>query len=105
MRTDDIYFKPGDKVMRVGSSYRVEYSMRCESGIPQFGNVYCVESFWEGPQFNVVMLVGFGGWRYSPNGDPVGWRAINFRSVEEIKTCLKAVQNAETPSTADTTTS
>lgn len=60
------------------------------------GIVYCVEDFYEGRQFNVVMLVGFGGWRYDPrDGTPVGWPAKGFRRVEEIRLCVEAVTHSK----------
>ena len=71
-------------------------TMACDSGTPQMGVVYCVEDFWEGPQFNVVMLVGFGGWRYQC-GMPTGWRATYFRKIEEIKLCIAAVKQTSAP--------
>lgn len=94
MRNSDQWFQPGDKVMRVGSECRRDHAIPAPpSGWPEWGQVYCVEDFWEGPQFNVVMLVGFGGWVVI-NGMNVGWRAVNFRKVEEIKLCVAAVNRA-----------
>ena len=101
MRTNDQYFQPGDKVMRVEPEAKPG-TYPYDGLPPKMGVVYCVSDFWEGPEFNVVMLTGFGGFRYDERGRPVGWRAIYFRKVEEIKICLQAVakveNNVETPS-------
>lgn len=98
MRTNDQYFKPGDKVMRVGCGDYQGHAFTCDVTTPQYGVVYCVEDFYEGPQFNAVMLVGFGGWRRKPgNPYPIGWEAKAFRMVEEIKLCVKAVERMKTP--------
>ncbi len=103
MKTNDQWFEPGDKVMRVATSSEAVGDIRGhwwyekddapKSG-PQFGRVYCVEDFWEGPRFNVVMLVGFGGWRYH-GSFKVGWAASCFRKVEEIKLCVEAVKKSK----------
>lgn len=94
---NDVYFSPGDKVMRV-SSESGPITVECRNGSPQFGVVYCVEDFYEGPQFNVVMLVGFGGWVWVPGyKHPAGWRATAFRKVEEIKLCVEAIKRTEAP--------
>lgn len=61
------------------------------------GIVYCVEDFWEGPCFNVVMLVGFGGFRHDSLGRPVGWKATYFRKVEEIRLCAAAIAYSKQP--------
>jgi hypothetical protein len=93
MRSNDQYFVPGDKVMRVscGDFKGVDYAGKYK--IPGYGETFCVEDFWEGPCFNVIMLVGFGGWRYNPlDGTPVGWQSSAFRKVEEIKLCLSALE-------------
>lgn len=96
MRKNDQYFQPGDKVMRVNpnASHGGYEEPDKPSSFPVMGQVYCVEGFYEGPLWNTVMLVGFGGWRYHPiNGTPVGWRAAWFRKVEEIKLCVEAVKS------------
>lgn len=96
---DDQYFKPGDKVMRVGDrpANTIPYKGNdMPKSSPQYGRVYCVEDFLEGPQFNTVMLVGFGGWRYW-HGMKVGWPAIAFRKVEEIQLCVRAVKDMHEP--------
>lgn len=98
MRTNDQWFEPGDKVMRVSSGCRNFPAITCDVGIPQYGQVYCVEDFWEGPIFNAVILIGFGGWRYHPrNGSKVGWEACAFRRVSEIKLCVEAVSKSKAP--------
>lgn len=95
MRPDDIYFKIGDKVMRVNPNHAYG-EVKCAHGYPVMGQVYCVSDFWEGPTFNVVMLVGFGGFTIAPNGYyPMGWRATYFRKVEEIRLCLNAVKHSQ----------
>lgn len=82
--------------MRVEPGNAVEPRSRSNpNGCPLMGQVYCVEDFWEGPQFNVVMLVGFGGWQYSErNGMKIGWRAVYFRKVDEIALCVRALEKA-----------
>lgn len=98
MRNDDQWFRVGDKVMRVGS-HRPDGNLLTNytGGIPQYGQIYCVEDFWEGPQFNVVMLVGFGGWRIDPWGRKVGWCATAFRKIDEIKLCIEAANKIKKP--------
>jgi len=92
MRTDDVWFKPGDKVMRVRIE-PVTSGLNYDGPPIKLNTVYCVEDFWEGPSFNVVMLVGCGGWHTHPtNGSKVGWRASHFRKVEEIAICIRATQ-------------
>jgi hypothetical protein len=99
MRTNDQYFQPGDKVMRVGDNTpgaRLAHELAPPPDArPKYGVVYCVEDFWEGPQRNVVMLVGFGGWTYC-DGFKAGWPAASFRKVEEIKICLAAARQPAT---------
>jgi hypothetical protein len=94
----DQWFEPGDKVMRVGSNPdNATFIPKNKSeGIitPAYNKVLCVEDFWEGPQYNVVIFVGGGGWRYA-NGMKVGWPASAFRKVQEIKLCLKAVSRSK----------
>lgn len=99
MRTDDQYFEPGDKVMRVGfelPSNAAAYNGPNQPDIPQYGKVYCVEDFWEGPVHNAIMLVGFGGWRFW-RGMKAGWRAAHFRRVSEIKLCVRAAEKMSLP--------
>jgi hypothetical protein len=93
MNLDRMVFAPGDKVVRVGFN-RHPNAKRFPGDFGKdvaFGVVYCVEDFWEGPLFNVIMLVGFGGWRYHHN-QKVGYPASAFRKVEEIQICVKAAQ-------------
>lgn len=95
---NDQFFIVGDKVMRVTPN-SVPGNFPYDGLIPRMGVVYCIEDFWEGPEFNVVMLVGFGGFKYDLRNRPVGWRAIHFRKVEEIRLCHEAViyHNANAP--------
>ncbi len=95
MRKSDQYFEVGDKVMRV-EPRSMPGTYPHEGPFPKMGVVYCISDFWEGPEFNVVMLVGFGGFRYDALNRPIGWRAVYFRKVEEIKICLQAVAKIET---------
>lgn len=70
---------------------------------PTFGVVYCVEDFYVGPVRNIVMLVGFGGWRRQQGyPHPIGWPAKAFRKVDEIKLCVRAAQNLREPVEANT---
>lgn len=87
MSNDRMVFSPGDKVMRVGNG-RTDRAVPCYGPYPKYGVVYCVEDFWEGPEFNVIMLVGLGGWQYSQCGMKLGWYAGAFRKVEEIRLCV-----------------
>jgi len=91
MNLDRMVFEPGDKVMRVGGNRPGARLFKYHGKAPSFGRVYRVEDFWEGPHYNVVMLVGFGGWRYSGEMK-IGWYAGAFRKVEEIQLCVKAAQ-------------
>lgn len=99
MNNDRIVFSPGDKIMRVGgaSGKRQAIFSDYQGPYPKFGVVYCVEDFWKGPRFNVIMIVGFGGWRYSRNGMKIGWYAGAFRKVEEIRLCVAALQHGQQP--------
>lgn len=90
MRTDDQWFQPGDKIMLVSHKTYGEVAKDYKGAKPKMGVIYCVEDFFEGPQFNVVMLVGFGGWHWEGNYK-CGWFAGNFRKVEEIKLCVQAL--------------
>lgn len=92
---DDQFFIAGDKVMRVTPN-ACPGNVPYDGPPPRMGVIYCIEDFWEGPQFNVVMLVGFGGFRYDEIGRPVGWRATHFRKVEEIRLCHEAVSYRNT---------
>ena len=98
MRTDDQWFKPGDKVMRVSvAPVKPRKAVVCEKPV-ELGTVYCVSDFYEGPEFNAVMLVGFGGFRrVRGNPYPVGFEARAFRKVEEIKICVAAANHAKAP--------
>ena len=91
MRTDQ-WFEPGDKVMRVSGNPEGGSIYKTDRRKPRYGEVLCVEDFYEGPQFNAVMFVGFGGWAYDGLGRPIGWRASCFRKVDEIKLCVEAVE-------------
>lgn len=96
MNLDRMVFAPGDKVMRVGGCRgganvrRIKYN----GAVPQYGVVYCVEDIYEGPLFNVIMLVGFH-WHYKRNGQKCGWYAGAFRKVEEIQLCVQAANRAK----------
>lgn len=91
----DQYFSPGDKVVRISGNVGPNiYRGKDRPASPIYGKVYCVEDFWQGPCHNVVMLVGFGGWRYS-NGMKVGWPANCFRKVEEVRLCVNAARQME----------
>lgn len=84
MNKNDEYFKPGDKVVRVNDGVPSEKHHPLEGrSPPKYGKVYCVEDFWEGPCFNIVMLVGCGGWVFDCWGRKIGWRASAFRKVKE----------------------
>lgn len=96
MRADDFYFKAGDKVMRVCTIVGRNQNIS-RVNLIKHGQIYCVEDFWEGPEFNVVMLVGCGGWGYDEIGRLVGWRAACFRRVDEIKLCVAAAQRLAAP--------
>jgi hypothetical protein len=96
MRTDDQYFQPGDKVMRV--AYAGQFpGARVRPGstinnLTDFGRVLCVEACWLHPRIgNRVLFVGI------PPREPLAWRAACFRKVDEIKLCVAAVKHKETP--------
>lgn len=84
--------------MRVGSVPLGGHVMSCDKW-PKFGEILCVEDFFEWPRFNAVMFVGFGGWR-EYNGLKCGWRASCFRKVEEIKLCVEATKRTLKPKEA-----
>lgn len=87
-------FKPGDKAMRVGTVCSPEAISCSKHGIsfPRFGEVLCVEDCRETSLGHQVMFVGFGG-PYHFNGYKTGWNTASFRSVEEIRLCMKAVNH------------
>lgn len=98
MKSNDQYFKPGDKVMVVNGNTGNYEKSDAPSVSPKKGIIYCVEDFQEYTKkdwHNVVILVGFGGWRYDDYGHKVGWPAKCFRKVEEIKLCINSIKNCE----------
>lgn len=95
---DDQWFSPGDKVMRVAGNTSGRPLINEPHGNgPKYGVVYCVEDFIEYSNCNVVMIVGFGGWRTSINGLRTGWPAASFRRVEEIRLCVEAANKVSKP--------
>lgn len=92
MNANDQWFVPGDKVMRVSGNPAGAAIYPTNRRKPKYGEILCVEDFWEGPEYNVVMFVGFGGWAYTKNGGKIGWRASCFRKVDEIKLIVEAVE-------------
>lgn len=93
MNLDRMVFAPGDKVVRVGFTPHPKtktFPGDCGPDVA-FGVVHCVEDFWEGPHFNVIMLVGFGGWR-SWRNQKIGYPVAAFRKVEEIQLCVNAAK-------------
>jgi len=87
------FFKPGDKVMRVGShSKNAVIVSDIPTRIPQWGETLCVEDCWRTSIGNLVMFVGFGG-PYYFNGLKTGWQASAFRLVDEIRLCVGAVSH------------
>jgi len=90
--SNDQWFQPGDKVMRVAGNTKNGSIYPTNRRKPRYGEILCVEDFWEGPNYNVVMFVGFGGWAYDHRGWKVGWPASAFRKVDEIKLIVEAVE-------------
>lgn len=85
MNTNDQWFEPGDKVMRVRDSSAPE-------GNPHtpFGKVFCVEKCWALHGHNVMTLVGI---------DPSPYKRYStekFRKVEEIRLCVDALKHSKT---------
>lgn len=94
MRTDDQYFQPGDKVMRVRYGQTPDGFAR--TGNPQgpvFGKVYYVQAVLRAVcGWNAMTLVGVPT---SPG--KIGYLCYNFRRVEEIQLCVRAAERAKKP--------
>jgi len=88
----DVIFKPGAKVMRVGSESSPTRTAPIQTRVPQFGEILCVSECWKVEGGYQCMFAGFGG-PYYFNGLKTGWRTRNFREVEEIRLCLSAVRD------------
>jgi hypothetical protein len=99
MRTDDQYFQPGDKVMRVALSWQIPgLKVRPDASLDprtDFGRVLCVSHCCKRPRMagNRVFFVGIEGRRRPAQG----WCAACFRKVDEIKLCVAAVKRKESP--------
>ncbi len=93
MDTNDQWFEPGDKVMRVALASLLGLPVT-DLG-PQretdFGRVLCVERCWRVAGQNWVTFVGV------PNGPNEAWYACCFRKVSEIKLCVSAVNRKREP--------
>lgn len=88
------WFQPGDKVMRVTGNRPDGFILKAPVDPPEYGKVYCVADFYEGPLFNAVILVGGCDWHYH-FGRKVGWPASAFRKVDEIRRCVDALSHSE----------
>lgn len=90
MRKDDQWFEPGDKVMRV-SNNTGGGAIKDGSGLAPFGKVFCVVDCCGSEHGN---LINFAGILLPKNH---GFRAANFRKVEEIQLCVRAAEAMKTP--------
>lgn len=88
-------FKPGDKVMVVNTKTvnPLSDAQEHDSGVterPEFGRIYVVSDCWETSIGSQVWLIGMGA-LFAPiiNGFKTGWRAENFRKLEEIKASVE----------------
>lgn len=81
---NEIWFNPGDKVMRVGNNTPGIACIHYPHDRPVFGKVYCVAECFRNQNHTQVWLVGFPP-GYGICGHKVGWPADAFRLVEEIK--------------------
>lgn len=97
--TNDQYFQPGDKVMRVmeDAPLLALFPIKVRHpNPPEFGRVYCVERCFAGGVCNLVHLVGI--WHdTTADGRPKGFPAMMFRRVEEIKLCVRAANHVLKP--------
>jgi hypothetical protein len=96
MNTNDQWFEPGDKVMRV--SYPEDIGLVATGYRPietHFGKVLCVDDCWTGNGFSAVSFVGV------PDPWDRGFYACCFRKVEEIKLCVRAAEKFSQPQTED----
>ncbi len=87
MKTDDQWFEPGDKVMRVDNSNLPTTHFGDGSTDAPFGKVFCVEHCQERLHFNSVTLIGVCGC----------FLAKNFRRVSEIQLCVRASKRIPAP--------
>ena len=84
MNTNDQWFEPGDKVMRVKASDYAEWQK-----MTPFGKVFCVKDCW---------FCAFDG---RPTMRLVGLEqhaslTERFRKVEEIRLCVDALKHSKT---------
>jgi hypothetical protein len=99
MRTDDQYFQPGDKVMRVAIVTQIPgVRVRADAALDprtDFGRVLCVSHCCKHPRMagNRVFFIGI----ISEREPDQGWRAACFRKVDEIKLCIAAVKHKQAP--------
>jgi hypothetical protein len=94
MNTNDQWFQPGDKVMRVAfaawdfglPTEGVDYPPETEKG-----KVLCVAACTTHGKYNFVRFVGVVGFYY----------ACCFRKIEEIKLCVRAAEKFHQPATTE----
>lgn len=101
MNTNDQWFEPGDKVMRVSYANKLGLPLLPSPSLTEktdFGNVLCVERCFPLGAWNRVLFVGV-----KPRGvlPERGFFACCFRKVEEIKLCVQAVQRKPEPVRVD----
>jgi hypothetical protein len=92
MNTNDQWFEPGDKVMKVLSrdELSVIFPKMHRLGIKiSRRKVYCVSACWRGSKCNLVNFVGITN-STMPNGQPRGFPALAFRRVSEIQLIIRA---------------
>lgn len=96
MKTDDQWFEPGDKVMRVAWAEDLGICVQYVGSDPPFGEVLCVSEVGVAPnsKMNWVRFLGV-----PLNAPGAYWLARCFRKVEEIKLCINAVRKQGEPAT------
>jgi hypothetical protein len=99
MNTQDVWFEPGDKVIRVAYAYDLGLPLipqRRLTNQSDFGNVLCVERCFRLGDWNRVSFVGIKPTGILPDR---GWYACCFRRVEEIQLCVRAAEKFKQPQT------
>jgi hypothetical protein len=97
MNTNDQWFEPGDKVVRVTTVAKslpgVKWKPLPGGPWAPYGRVMCVSACWNDGKRNRVYFVGVP--------EAHGFLAACFRKVEEIKLCVRAAEKFSQPQTED----
>jgi hypothetical protein len=101
MNTNEQWFQPGDKVMRI--AYAADLGLNSANvavnPATDFGIVLCVEHCWR-PRLAPCNAVDFVG-VFPKSNESRGFAAACFRKVEEIKLCVRAAEKFHQPATTE----